>query len=141
MQNIPKNIEKEINQLRREKNAVILAHYYQDEEIQDIADFVGDSLDLSKKAKKTNAEVIVFCGVKFMAEVAKILNPKKTVLLPDIDAGCSLEESCQPTPFKLFREKHPDHLAITYINCSAEIKALSDTVSYTHLTLPPILLV
>ena len=128
MLNIPKNIEEAINQLRHERNAVILAHYYQDEEIQDIADFVGDSLDLSKKAKKTDAKVIVFCGVKFMAEVAKVLNPKKTVLLPDIDAGCSLEESCQPGPFKKFREKHPDHLAITYINCSAEIKALSDII-------------
>ena len=105
MLNIPKNIEEAINQLRHERNAVILAHYYQDEEIQDIADFVGDSLDLSKKAEKTDAKVIVFCGVKFMAEVAKILSPKKTVLLPDIDAGCSLEESCQPGPFKKFREK------------------------------------
>lgn len=118
----------EIDRLRREKNAVILAHYYQDGEIQDIADFVGDSLDLSRKAAGTEADVIVFCGVRFMAEVAKILSPSKTVLLPDIAAGCSLEDSCQPGPFKAFREQHPDHVAITYINCSAEVKALSDII-------------
>jgi quinolinate synthase len=118
----------EIDRLRRETNAVILAHYYQDGEIQDIADFVGDSLDLSRKAAATDADVIVFCGVRFMAEVAKILSPAKTVLLPDMDAGCSLEDSCQPGPFKAFRERHPDHVAITYINCSAEVKALSDII-------------
>ena len=118
----------EIDRLRREKNVVILAHYYQDGEIQDIADFVGDSLDLSRKAAATDADVIVFCGVRFMAEVAKILSPSKTVLLPDMAAGCSLEDSCQPGPFKAFRERHPDHLAITYINCSAEVKALSDII-------------
>ena len=118
----------EIDRLRREKNAVILAHFYQDGEIQDIADFVGDSLDLSRKAAATDADVIVFCGVRFMAEVAKILSPSKTVLLPDMAAGCSLEESCQPGPFKAFREQHPDHVAITYINCSAEVKALSDII-------------
>lgn len=118
----------EINRLREDMNAIILAHYYQDAEIQDIADFVGDSLDLSKKAAATNAEVIVFCGVKFMAEVAKILNPSKLVLLPDINAGCSLEQSCPPDKFKTFREDNPDHISITYINCSAEIKALSDII-------------
>jgi quinolinate synthase len=118
----------EINRLRRERNAVILAHYYQDGEIQDLADFVGDSLDLSRKAAATDADVIVFCGVRFMGEVAKILSPGKTVLIPDADAGCSLEESCRPEPFRAFRERHPDHIAVTYINCSAEIKALSDVI-------------
>ncbi len=118
----------EIGRLRREKNAVILAHYYQDGKIQDLADFVGDSLDLSRKAAETTADVIVFCGVRFMAEVAKILSPSRTVLLPDADAGCTLEEACHPDRFREFREKHPDHLAITYINCSAEVKALSDII-------------
>jgi quinolinate synthase len=118
----------EIGRLREELNAVILAHYYQDGEIQDLADFVGDSLDLSRQAAATDADVIVFCGVRFMAEVAKILSPSKTVLLPDAEAGCSLEESCQPEPFRRFREQHPDHLALTYINCSAEVKALSDII-------------
>jgi quinolinate synthase len=105
-----------------------LAHYYQDEEIQDVADFIGDSLDLSRKAASTDADVIVFCGVKFMAEVAKILSPNKKVIIPDMNAGCSLEESCPPAAFKKFREEHPDHIALTYINCSAEIKALSDII-------------
>ncbi len=118
----------EINRLKKEMNAVILAHYYQDDDIQDIADFIGDSLDLSRKAQATNADYIIFCGVKFMAEVAKILSPQKTVLLPDLKAGCSLETSCPPPQFKVFREKNPDHIAITYINCSAEIKALSDII-------------
>jgi len=118
----------EINRLRRERKAVILAHYYQDGEIQDLADFVGDSLDLSRKAAATDAEVIVFCGVRFMGEVAKILSPAKTVLIPDAEAGCSLEDSCQPEAFRAFRERHPDHLAVTYINCSAAIKALSDVI-------------
>src|SRR5262245_4052751 len=122
------DLESEINRLRREMNAVILAHYYQEPELQDIADFVGDSLELSRKAAATNAEVIVFCGVRFMADVAKILNPKKQVLLPDLAAGCSLEESCKPEAFKKFREAHPDHLALTYINSSAEVKALSDII-------------
>lgn len=122
------DFEFEINKLKQDMNAVILAHYYQDSDIQDIADFVGDSLDLSKKAANTDADYIVFCGVKFMAEAALILNPKKTVLLPDLNAGCSLESSCPPEEFKKFREKHPDHVAITYINCSAEIKALSDII-------------
>lgn len=122
------NFENEIKKLKAEQNAVILAHYYQDEEIQDIADFVGDSLDLSKKAAATNADVIVFCGVKFMAEVAKILSPNKKVIIPDLKAGCSLEDSCQPIPFKKFKEAHPEHIVLTYINCSAEIKALSDII-------------
>lgn len=122
------DLEAEINRLRRARNAVILAHYYQDGDIQDIADFVGDSLDLSRKAAATDADVIVFCGVRFMAEVAKILSPDKTVILPDMAAGCSLEESCPPAEFKAFREAHPDHIAITYINCSAEVKALSDVI-------------
>ena len=118
----------EINRLRREKNAVILAHYYQEGEIQDLADFVGDSLDLSRKAAATTADVIVFCGVRFMGEVAKILSPSRIVLIPDADAGCSLEDSCQAEPFRQFRETHPDHVAVTYINCSAEVKALSDVI-------------
>ena len=118
----------EIQRLKKLKKAVILAHVYQSSDIQDLADYVGDSLDLSRKAANTNADTIVFCGVKFMAEVAKILSPNKEVLLPDIDAGCTLEQSCQPEEFKKFRIKNKNHLAITYINCSAEIKALSDIV-------------
>ena len=118
----------EIQRLKKLKKAVILAHVYQSSDIQDLADFVGDSLDLSRKAANTDADTIVFCGVKFMAEVAKILSPNKEVLLPDMDAGCTLEQSCQPEEFKKFKNKHKDHLAITYINCSAEIKALSDIV-------------
>jgi quinolinate synthase len=118
----------EIQALKRDMNAVVLAHYYQDDDIQDIADFIGDSLDLSRKAAQTDADVIVFCGVKFMAETAKIVSPKKTVLLPDLAAGCSLEYSCPPDAFKAFREAHPDHIALTYINCSAEVKALSDII-------------
>lgn len=131
MTTIPRStlsMEQEINRLRREMNAVILAHYYQEDDLQDIADFVGDSLDLARKAAQTDADVIVFCGVKFMAEGAKILNPSKTVLLPDLEAGCSLETSCPAPAFKAFREAHPDHIAITYINCSAEIKALTDII-------------
>ena len=123
-----KNIEDEILFLKKKNNAVILAHFYQDEEIQDIADFVGDSLDLSRKAHNTNAKTIVFCGVKFMAEVAKILSPNKKVILPDIDAGCSLEESCKTDKFENFKKNYPNHLVISYINCSAEIKALSDII-------------
>jgi quinolinate synthase len=118
----------DIDRLRRERNAVILAHYYQAPEIQDLADFVGDSLDLSQRAASTDAAVIAFCGVRFMAEVAKILSPDKTVVLPDFDAGCSLEDSCPPDRFAAFCAAHPDHLVITYINCSAEIKALSDII-------------
>jgi len=122
------DFEAEIDRLRRDNNAVILAHYYQEPEIQDLADFIRDSLDLSRTAASTDADVIVFCGVRFMGEVAKILSPTRTVLLPDADAGCSLEESCPPDQFKAFREKHPDHIAVTYINCSAEVKALSDVI-------------
>ena len=118
----------EIERLKREKNAVILAHYYQDGEIQDLADFVGDSLDLSRRAAATDADMIVFSGVRFMAEVAKILSPGKTVVLPDADAGCSLEETCRPGDFARWRADYPDHIAITYINCSAEVKALSDII-------------
>lgn len=118
----------EITRLKKQRNAVILAHYYQKPEIQDLADFVGDSLELSRKAADTDADVIAFCGVKFMAETAKILSPQKTVILPDINAGCSLEDSCPPGRFKAFRDAHPDHIALTYINCSAEVKALSDII-------------
>ena len=117
-----------INQLREEKNAVILAHYYQEDAIQDIADFTGDSLELSRKAANTNADIIVFAGVHFMAETAKILSPDKKVLLPDMAAGCSLADSCTGEDFRKIREKYPDHIAVTYINCSAEVKALSDLV-------------
>lgn len=122
------DLEKEINTLRKDMNAIILSHYYQEPELQDIADFVGDSLELSKKATQTDADVIVFCGVKFMADVAKILNPEKLVLLPDLNAGCSLEDSCPPDQFKKFVDKHPDHKVLTYINSSAEVKALSDII-------------
>lgn len=118
----------EIQRLRKEKNAVILAHYYQDPEIQDLADFVGDSLDLSRKAAATDADVIVFCGVRFMAEVAKIMSPEKIVILPDMEAGCSLEDSCPPEEFGKFRAKYPDHICLTYINCSAAVKAMSDII-------------
>jgi quinolinate synthase len=118
----------EIKRLKIERNAVILAHYYQKPEIQDLADFVGDSLELSKRAAETDADVIAFCGVKFMAETAKILSPEKTVILPDMAAGCSLEDACPPGRFKAFRDAHPDHIALTYINCSAEVKALSDII-------------
>ncbi|MEO0411623.1 MAG: quinolinate synthase NadA [Pseudomonadota bacterium] len=118
----------EIHRLRKEKNAVILAHYYQAPEIQDIADFVGDSLDLSRKAAATDADVIAFCGVRFMAEVAKILSPEKTVVLPDLAAGCSLEDSCPPDEFAAFRAAHPDHISLTYINCSAAVKAHTDII-------------
>ncbi len=122
------DIRAEIERLRKERNAVILAHYYQRPELQDIADFVGDSLDLARKAQATDADVIAFCGVRFMAETAKILSPDKTVVLPDMDAGCSLEDSCPPEAFAKFRAEHPDHIALTYINCSAEVKGLSDII-------------
>ena len=122
------NLEEEILHYKKKKNAVILSHFYQDEEIQDIADFVGDSLDLSKNAERTKADVIVFCGVRFMAEVAKILSPNKTVILPDLNAGCSLEESCKAKDFERFKKNHPEHIVLSYINCSAEIKALSDII-------------
>ncbi len=118
----------EIEKLKKEKNAVILAHYYQEPDIQDVADFIGDSLGLAQEAEKTKADIIVFAGVHFMAETAKILNPAKKVLLPDLKAGCSLSDSAPPPLFKLFKEKHPNHKVITYINCSAGIKALSDII-------------
>ena len=122
------DLRAEIDRLRKERNAVILAHYYQRPELQDIADFVGDSLDLARKAQATDADVIAFCGVRFMAETAKILSPEKIVVLPDMDAGCSLEDSCPPEAFARFRAEHPDHIALTYINCSAEVKGLSDII-------------
>ena len=117
-----------IRALARERNAVILAHYYQEPEIQDVADFIGDSLELSRKAAATEAEVIVFCGVHFMAETAKILSPAKTVLLPDLDAGCSLADACPADAFAAFRAEHPDHIVVSYINCSAAVKAQSDLI-------------
>lgn len=122
------NLISEINKLKKEKNAVILAHYYQDADIQDIADYIGDSLGLSQQAEKTDADIIVFAGVHFMAETAKILSPTKMVVLPDLKAGCSLADSCKPSDFKLFKLKYPEHLVISYVNCSAEIKALTDIV-------------
>ena len=118
----------EIERLKLEKNAIILAHYYQEPDIQDVADFIGDSLGLAQQAEKTKADIIVFAGVHFMAEIAKILNPYKKVLLPDLKAGCSLADSAPTALFKQFRDKHPDHIIISYINCSAEIKALSDII-------------
>jgi quinolinate synthase len=118
----------EIERLKKEKNAVLLAHYYQEPDIQDVADYIGDSLGLAQQAEKTSADMIVFAGVHFMAETAKILNPKKKVVIPDLKAGCSLSDSCPPPLFKLFKEKHPDHKVVSYINCSAGIKALSDVI-------------
>jgi len=122
------DLEEEIQRLKKDLNAVILAHYYQESEIQDVADFIGDSLQLSQQAAKTSADVIVFAGVHFMAETAKILNPSKQVLLPDLKAGCSLAEGCPPHLFRPFKEKYPNHIVISYINCSAEIKAMSDII-------------
>jgi quinolinate synthase len=116
----------EINKLKKEKNAIILAHYYQESEIQDIADYIGDSLGLSQQAAATDAEIIVFAGVHFMAETAKILSPHKKVLLPDLKAGCSLADSCPPHLFRKFKEKYPDHVVVSYINCTAELKTLTD---------------
>lgn len=123
-----KSLKERILELKKEKNAVILAHYYQESDIQDIADYVGDSLGLSQEAMKVDADIILFAGVHFMAETAKILNPTKKVILPDLKAGCSLAESCPPEEFKKFTEAHPDHVVITYVNCSAEVKALTDIV-------------
>ena len=123
-----KSLKERILELKKEKNAVILAHYYQETDIQDIADYVGDSLGLSQEAMKVDAEIILFAGVHFMAETAKILNPTKKVILPDLKAGCSLAESCPADLFQKFTEAHPDHIVITYVNCSAEVKALSDIV-------------
>lgn len=118
----------EIARLKKEKNAIILAHYYQDADIQDIADYVGDSLGLSQQAAATDADIILFAGVHFMAETAKILSPGKKVLLPDLKAGCSLADSCPPDAFKKFVDQHPGHVVVSYVNCSAEIKALTDIV-------------
>jgi quinolinate synthase len=118
----------EIEKLKKEKNAIVLAHYYQEPDIQDVADFIGDSLGLAQQAEKTKADIIVFAGVHFMAETAKILNPTKKVLLPDLKAGCSLSDSAPPALFKIFKDKYPDHIVITYINCSAGMKALSDII-------------
>ncbi|MGF1676489.1 MAG: quinolinate synthase NadA [Rivularia sp. (in: cyanobacteria)] len=125
---LPLDLFAAIESLKKELNAVILAHYYQEPDIQDIADFIGDSLQLSRAAANTNADVIVFAGVHFMAETAKILNPDKLVLLPDLDAGCSLADSCLPPEFAAFIAAHPEHLVISYINCTAEIKAMSDII-------------
>ena len=118
----------EIERLKKEKNAVVLAHYYQEPDIQDVADYIGDSLGLAQQAEKTTADMIVFAGVHFMAETAKILNPTKKVVIPDLHAGCSLSDSCPPPLFKKFKEQHPDHIVVSYINCSAGIKALSDVI-------------
>ncbi|MGH9442730.1 MAG: quinolinate synthase NadA [Thermoanaerobaculia bacterium] len=122
------DVADEIRKLKREKKILLLAHYYQEAEIQDLADFVGDSLDLSKTAQKTDADMILFAGVRFMAETAKILNPSRKVLIPDMGAGCSLEDSCPPEAFRAFRDAHPGAVSITYINCSARVKALSDII-------------
>src|SRR6187455_1494329 len=118
----------EIKQLKKEKNAIILAHYYQEADIQDIADYIGDSLGLAQQAEKTDASMIVFAGVHFMAETAKLLNPGKTVVMPDLRAGCSLADACPPDVFRKFKEAHPGHIVISYINCSAAIKAQSDII-------------
>lgn len=118
----------EIEKLKKEKNAILLAHYYQDADIQDIADYIGDSLGLAQKAQSTDADMIVFAGVHFMAETAKILNPSKKVVIPDLNAGCSLADTCLPEDFAAFKAQYPDHIVISYINCSAEIKALSDYI-------------
>ncbi|MGB5434949.1 MAG: quinolinate synthase NadA [Maribacter sp.] len=128
MQSLTMDLKKAITKLKKEKNAVILAHYYQYPEIQDVADYVGDSLGLSQRAAETDADIIVFAGVHFMAETAKILNPEKKVVLPDLKAGCSLADSCPPDEFEKFIKMHPGHTVITYVNCSAEIKALTDIV-------------
>ena len=122
------NLIEEIERLKKEKNAVLLAHYYQEAAIQDIADYIGDSLGLSRQAAETEADIIVFAGVHFMAETAKIVNPDKKVLLPDLNAGCSLADTCPADEFKAFMDRHPDHIVISYINCSAEVKALSDII-------------
>lgn len=125
---LPDDLFSAIKDLKKELNAVILAHYYQDPDIQDIADYLGDSLGLSQQAAKTNADVIVFAGVHFMAETAKILNPNKLVLLPDLQAGCSLADSCPPAEFAAFKAAHPNHIVVSYINCTAQIKAMSDII-------------
>ena len=124
----PDELETEIKRLKKDRNAVLLAHYYQESEIQDLADFVGDSLQLSQAAAKTQADVIVFCGVHFMAETAKIINPTKIVVVPDLEAGCSLADGCPAPVFKKWLEQYPGHTVVSYINCSAEVKALSDVI-------------
>ncbi|OFY67602.1 MAG: quinolinate synthase [Bacteroidetes bacterium RIFCSPLOWO2_02_FULL_36_8] len=126
--NVQSDLFEEINRLKKEKNAVLLAHYYQEPDIQDIADYIGDSLGLSQEAAKTNADIIVFAGVHFMAETAKILSPGKKVLIPDLNAGCSLADSCPADKFHAFKQKYPEHIVITYVNCSAEVKAMSDII-------------
>ncbi len=128
LQRDPGWLIQEIRRLKVERGAVLLAHYYQDGDIQDLADFVGDSLELARAAQRANARVIVFCGVRFMAEVANILNPEAEVLIPSLEAGCSLEDSCQPEDFRRWREEHPGAVSVTYINCSAAVKALSDVI-------------
>ena len=125
---LPHDLFAAIQALKQELNAIVLAHYYQDPDIQDVADYLGDSLGLSQQAAQTDADVIVFAGVHFMAETAKILNPNKLVLLPDLDAGCSLADSCPPQAFAEFKAAHPNHLVVSYINCTAEIKAMSDII-------------
>ena len=125
---LPEDLFAAIQVLKQELNAIVLAHYYQDPDIQDVADYIGDSLGLSRQAAETDAEVIVFAGVHFMAETAKILNPTKQVLLPDLNAGCSLADSCPPDAFAQFKAAHPNHLVVSYINCTAEIKAMSDII-------------
>ncbi|NEP17354.1 MAG: quinolinate synthase NadA, partial [Leptolyngbya sp. SIO4C1] len=125
---LPKDLFAAIEALKNDLNAVVLAHYYQDPDIQDVADYIGDSLGLSQQAAATEADVIVFAGVHFMAETAKILNPNKLVLLPDLEAGCSLADSCPPDAFARFKAAHPDHKVVSYINCTAEIKAMSDVI-------------
>ncbi|MEM9904976.1 MAG: quinolinate synthase NadA [Cyanobacteria bacterium P01_D01_bin.44] len=125
---LPKDLFEAIETLKKDLNAIVLAHYYQEPDIQDVADYIGDSLGLSQKAAATDADVIVFAGVHFMAETAKILNPHKLVLLPDLDAGCSLADSCPPAEFTKFKAAHPDHIVVSYINCTAEIKAMSDII-------------
>lgn len=125
---LPSDLEGAIARLKKERNAVILAHYYQESEIQDVADFVGDSLQLAQAAQKTQADVIVFCGVHFMAETAKILNPTRTVLVPDMSAGCSLADGCPPDKLAAYQRKYPGHVTVSYINCSAAVKAMSDCI-------------
>lgn len=122
------DLVEEIRRLKKERNAVLLAHFYQESEIQDLADYVEDSLGLARRAQKTSADVICFAGVHFMAETAKILNPDKIVVIPDLNAGCSLADSCPPEEFAAFKAKHPDHIVISYINCTAAIKAMSDVI-------------
>jgi quinolinate synthase len=123
------DLDEEIRRLKRERNAVLLAHFYQDSEIQDLADFIGDSLELARRAKETTADVIVFAGVHFMAETAKILNPERTVLVPDMAAGCSLADGCPADRFRAWQSRYPDSITLSYINCSAEVKALMSSVS------------